>query len=117
MERRRVVFKIGVLYQTHPDNLKIIPEIIKQFIEEQQDTAFDRSHFIAYGDFSLIFETVYFVSTPDYNRYMDIHQEINLKIFNEFHKRGIGFAYPTQTLYMHKEKGFDEPKTEIVPLV
>ena len=34
---------------------------------------------------------------------MDIQQEINLKMKEEFEKRGIEFAYPTQTLYMNKE--------------
>ncbi len=29
-------------------------------------------------------------------------QKINFAIKEEFEKRGIEFAYPTQTLYMHK---------------
>jgi MscS family membrane protein len=33
---------------------------------------------------------------------MDIQQEINLKIKEEFEKRNIGFAFPTQTLYVAK---------------
>jgi small-conductance mechanosensitive channel len=33
---------------------------------------------------------------------MDIQQEINFKIKEEFEKRGIKFAYPTQTLYLDK---------------
>jgi small-conductance mechanosensitive channel len=39
---------------------------------------------------------------PDYNIYMDIQQEINLAIREEFGKRGIEFAYPTQTLFIQK---------------
>ncbi len=38
----------------------------------------------------------------DYNKYMDIQQEINFSIREEFEKRGIEFAYPTQTLYIEK---------------
>jgi small-conductance mechanosensitive channel len=33
---------------------------------------------------------------------MDVQQDINLRIFGEFRKRGIEFAYPTQTLYLNK---------------
>jgi small-conductance mechanosensitive channel len=36
---------------------------------------------------------------------MDIQQEINLAIYEEFAKKGIEFAYPTQTLYVNKTAG------------
>lgn len=102
MLRRRVVFKIGVVYQTKLEHLQEIPLIIRNIIEGIDDTAFDRSHFQAFGDFSLDFETVYYVIGNDYNKYMDIHQKVNLRIFEEFQKRGIEFAYPTQTLFVEK---------------
>ncbi len=103
MYERRVVFKLGVIYQTSADNLEKIPGIIKEAIESQDETRFDRSHFAAYGDFSLDFETVYYVLSPDYNLYMDIQQAINLAIFRRFADEGIEFAYPTQTLFLQKE--------------
>jgi len=102
MERRRVVFSLGVTYQASLSQLKEIPNIIEKVIKSTRDTAFDRAHFFSYGDFSLIFEVVYFVLSPDYNKYMDIQQEINFAIKEEFEKRGIEFAYPTQTLYLNK---------------
>lgn len=102
MEKRRVLFRIGVTYQTPLSKLKEIPKIIENIVKNTKDTAFDRAHFFSYGDFSLIFEVVYFVLGPDYNKYMDIQQEINFAIKEEFEKRGIEFAYPTQTLYLQK---------------
>ncbi|MBU2636662.1 MAG: mechanosensitive ion channel family protein, partial [Bacteroidetes bacterium] len=102
MDKRRVVFKLGVTYQTNLQQLKEIPVIITNIIKSINDTVFDRTHFFSYGDFSLIFEVVYYVIGSDYNRYMDIQQEINFKIKEEFEKRGIEFAYPTQTLYLDK---------------
>jgi len=102
MEKRRVVFKFGVTYETDIQQLKEIPVIIENIIKSINDTVFDRAHFHSYGDFSLIFEVVYYVIGSDYNKYMDIQQEINLKIKEEFKKRGIEFAYPTQTLYLNK---------------
>jgi len=103
MEKRRVLFRIGVTYQTPLVKLKEIPKIIENVIKNTKDTAFDRAHFFSYGDFSLIFEVVYFVLNPDYNKYMDVQQEINFAIREEFEKRGIEFAYPTQKLYVSKE--------------
>lgn len=102
MGKRRVVFRIGVTYQTTLKQLKIIPGIIEKVIKGVKDTTFDRAHFFSYGDFSLIFEVVYYVLSSDYNKYMDIQQVINFAIKKEFEARGIEFAYPTQTLYLTK---------------
>ncbi|OIQ89762.1 Low conductance mechanosensitive channel YnaI [mine drainage metagenome] len=102
MEQRRVVFKLGVTYQTSSEKLKAIPQMVKQAIEEQEGAAFDRGHFASYGDFSLNFEFVYYVTGADYNKYMDIQQAINLNVFEAFEKEGVEFAYPTQTLFIAK---------------
>jgi len=99
MFRRRVVFTFGVVYQTKPEQLEEIPIIVKQIIDEYPNATFDRSHFFRYGDFSLDFESVFFVETNEYVKYMDIQQDINLKIYKEFEQRGIQFAYPTRTVY------------------
>jgi len=102
MEKRRVVFKLGVTYQTSLEQLKIMSGIIEKVIKDVKDTTFDRAHFFSYGDFSLVFEVVYYVMSRDYNIYMDIQQEINFDIKKEFDARDIVFAYPTQTLYLNK---------------
>jgi small-conductance mechanosensitive channel len=102
MERRRVVFQVGVVYQTTPDHLATLPLIMKEIIEQQEDATFDRAHFASFGDYSLNFEMVYYVLGADYAHYMDIQQAINLAIFREFKQKGIEFAYPTQTLFMNK---------------
>jgi small-conductance mechanosensitive channel len=114
MERRRVVFKIGVVYKTPSEKLAGIGELLREIITSFPDTTFDRAHFSAYGDFSLIFEIVYFVQTDNYNRYMDIQQEINLRLYKEFEARQIQFAFPTQTLYVNKTDGAENPKSELV---
>ena len=102
MYERRVQFDIGVTYQTPRSKLIKIPQIIREAVEKQDKTRFDRSHFKAYGDFSLLFESVYYVNGPDYNQYMDVQQAINLHIHERFEQEEIEFAYPTQTLYVNK---------------
>jgi small-conductance mechanosensitive channel len=98
MSERRAVFQLGVTYETPPDKLRAIPAILRAVIEAQSATRFDRSHFKSYGAFSLDFETVYYVLTPDYNRYMDIQEAINLELLRHFTAHGIEFAYPTSTV-------------------
>lgn len=100
MEERRVVFNIGLTYETPTEKLKWVPGIIKNIIDGVEDARFDRSHFQSFGDFALTFETVYYVQTGDYNRYMDIQQDINFKIREALEKDHINMAYPTQTVYL-----------------
>ncbi|HBE72962.1 MAG TPA: mechanosensitive ion channel protein MscS [candidate division Zixibacteria bacterium] len=102
MVNRRVAFKIGVTYQTGAAKVRQIPGIIEKIIRDLPGAVFDRAHFASYGDFSLIFEVVYFVEGGDYLKYMDIQQRINLSLMEAFARKKINFAYPTQTVYVGK---------------
>lgn len=99
LQERRIKFSLGVIYQTTHEQLKQIPGIIKEVIDNVEGVRFDRSHFSGYGAFSLDFETVYYVEDPDYAIYMDKQQEIYLAIFKRFEENDLVFAYPTQTLF------------------
>jgi small-conductance mechanosensitive channel len=105
MNERRVLFTLGVTYQTPSEKLERLPQIIREAIESQEKTRFDRSHFRDFGNFSLNFEAVYYVLEPDYNLMMDIQQNVNLAIVRAFEKEGVEFAYPTQTLYVQRLDG------------
>ena len=101
MQERRVLFEVGVVYGTEAAKLKEIPETIRAAVESRDNTRFDRSHFKAFGDSALIFETVYFMTVPDYNSYMDTQQAINLELYERFEMDGLEFAFPTQTVFVH----------------
>ncbi len=100
MEHRRVVFQIGVVYGTPLEQLKKVPGLIREIVEQDPFATFDRAHFAGYGDWSLIFEVVYNVSSPDYNLHMDIQERVNLGIYEAFDRRGIEFAFPTRTVQL-----------------
>ncbi len=102
LQRRRKVFMLGVIYETPAEKLKMIPDIVKDIITEEEKSDYDRGHFKTFGDFSLNFEFVYYVLSPDYATYMDTQHNINMKIFNKFKEEGIEFAYPTQLVYVNK---------------
>ena len=102
MYERRIVFSVGVTYETPLDVLEEIPETVRGIIDAQPDVRFDRCHFKSFGGFSLDFEAVYYVLLSDYNVYMDRQQTINLAIMRAFEDQGIEFAYPTQTLYVSR---------------
>ncbi|MFT4309321.1 MAG: mechanosensitive ion channel family protein [Candidatus Woesearchaeota archaeon] len=102
MEKRRVVFNIGVTYQTSPKKLKKINQMIKEVFESIDNADLDRVHFTRFGPSSLDYEIVYYVNSRDFNIYMDIQQKVNLELVERFAKAKIEFAYPTQTIFVEK---------------
>lgn len=98
MVERRNLFVVGVPYDTPRDKLAAIPDMIRGIVEQQQQVRFDRSHFSQIADSSLNFETVYFVTVPDYATFMNIQQAILLAIVDRFAAEQIEFAFPTQTV-------------------
>lgn len=101
MQERRVLFRLGVTYDTPRAQLERIPGLLRAVIEKQAGARFDRAHFAAYGAFSLDFEVVYYMLVPDYSAYMDVQQAVNLDVHRSFEEAGIEFAFPTQTLHVH----------------
>lgn len=100
MQERRIVFTVGVLYQTPPDKLEKIPAMLKEIVCQAQGTRFDRAHLKELGDSALVFEVVYWVLDPDYLHYADAQQSINLGMLRRFADEGIGFAYPTRSIFI-----------------
>lgn len=98
MEERRVVFTFGITYATPPDTIAEIPGIVRKAVEASNNTRFDRAHFKTFGASSLDFEIVYFITSTDFNVYMDVQQSINLYLMKAFQAQGVDFAFPTMTL-------------------
>jgi small-conductance mechanosensitive channel len=105
MQKRRIEFGFGVTYDTPLKKLQKIPDIIKNIIDSEKLEhvhGLDRVHFTEFGDFSLNFNIVYYLTTKDYVLYRDTQQEINFKIKEAFEKEGIEMAFPTQTIFLNK---------------
>ena len=98
MEKRRLVHRLGVVYETPYNQMKEIPNMIKNIVNSTSNAVFDRCHFVEFGSSSLDFEVVYYIPTSDYSLAMSAQQEINLKIMKEFEAENISFAFPTQTI-------------------
>ncbi|QNG30267.1 mechanosensitive ion channel family protein [Synechococcus sp. LTW-R] len=101
MQERRLIYRLGVTYDTSHAVLERIPGLLKAIVERGGDTRFDRAHFVAFNSSSLDFELVYFVPSNNYIQAMEAQQRINLDIVQRFAQEGIEFAFPTQTLHVH----------------
>ena len=62
-EQRRVLFGIGVTYDTPADSLESIPIMIRDILETQENVQFDRAHLKSCGWFSIAFDIIFLVPT------------------------------------------------------
>lgn len=95
MDHRRIAFSFSIRYNTPMVQLEKIPNIVKDIITNVKMVRFGRSHFFEFGDFGYTYEVVYFVESGDYDKYMDVQQEINFAIIRYFENEGIEIAYPS----------------------
>jgi small-conductance mechanosensitive channel len=110
--RRRMVFMIRVTYQTTADQLRKIPGMVRDIIDNYDPVTFDRAHFKAFSEYSIDFEIVYYIDSADFTVFMDTHQGISMDIFEKFRNEKIEFASPTVQTFIRNQNG----KTEILPL-
>lgn len=120
MEERRIVFSFGVTYDTDAPTLACIPALIREVTENTPNVRLDRAHFKSFGASSLDFEVVYYVTSPDFNQYMDAQQAINLGLIATFAVKHIEFAFPTRTLLLpnlasiaQAAAGSAQPRSEV----
>ncbi len=102
LQRRSIIFKLGITYDTPAEKLRKIKAIITDVIQACPKTTLQRIHFKTLGDYSLVFEGMYTVDSADYAFFMDTQERINYGILEAFQKEGIALAFPTQTIHVNK---------------
>jgi len=103
MEKRRVLFKLDIAYETPTKKVEKIPAIIEKIVEDQNDADFSRCHFKEYGDSALLFEGVYFINKKEYDAFIKVQHAVNISIKRAFEKEKIqGAADMGKAPYGHK---------------
>ncbi len=102
LKERRVVFKIGIEYGTPLVKVKKVKRIVQDVFKKLDGVRLDRVHFTELGDYSLNFEIVYYVLSPDYVDYLNVQEKINMELMKRLEKEKINLAYPTQTVFVKK---------------
>jgi len=100
MSERRMVFSVGVAYETPLDKLEQVPGLLRSIIEAQPITRFDRCQLLRFGDSSIDFETTYYVLSSRMADSLDMQHSINMAVLKAFAAAGISFAYPTRRVLM-----------------
>jgi small-conductance mechanosensitive channel len=95
MERRRITFTFGLIYETPPARLDAVRELVKKAVDAQKSASFERCHLATLNASSLDFEVVYWMETSEYLAYVDAHHAILTSLLGTFAAEQLAFAYPT----------------------
>lgn len=98
LNRRRLSFAVGVIYQTSPEMLRALPALLEKQVREVGQE-FIRSSFIGFGPSSLDFELIFDVFSEDFDVVTAARTEIGIRLFEAMSAAGYDFAYPTQTTF------------------
>jgi small-conductance mechanosensitive channel len=100
LERRRVKFTLGIIYQTPQDVAEAIPAMLREVVEGLDlGLVFIHAGLVTFGASSLDYEVEFDVPDPDTHDYFITRHKVGLAILKRFNAEGIEFAYPTQTSF------------------
>ncbi|GLX87401.1 hypothetical protein tloyanaT_36540 [Thalassotalea loyana] len=106
--RRKYLLKaiLNLRYETSMDDLENILQILRQNIKNNKYVASDnqRVRFIAFGASSLDVEVLCYVYAGDYDVFLERKENILMSFSGVIEANNSGFAFPSQTLYLSKDK-------------
>ena len=100
---RRIKMTIGVTYSTSSKQVEKILIDIKTMLRNHKDIAQKETllvNFTSFGDSSLDIFIYTFTNTANWDRYMNIKEDVNLKIMEIIENNNADFAFPSQSLYV-----------------
>jgi len=100
---RRIKINVGLTYNTSREQVSKIVKEIKYMLHNhthisQKDLLL--VNFKSFGDSSLNIFIYTFTTTANWDKYLDIREDIHLKIMQIVEDNGSSFAFPSQSIYM-----------------
>jgi MscS family membrane protein len=99
----RRLSNITVTYDTPPDKILKAIEIVKDILADHEGMSPEfppKVYFSDFNDCSLNIMMIYWYHPPDYWKYMEFTQRVNMEILERFNAEGIDFAFPSETVYL-----------------
>jgi len=115
----RRILNVTITYDTPKEKIEQGVQILRNILEEEDirepihqvidgEEMPPRVYFNDYNSQSLNLFVIYWFVPPAWWDYLKHAERVNLRIFEEFERAGIEFAFPTQTLYLA-----GDPKREL----
>ena len=104
---RRIYWTIGLEYNSTIDQIKKLTEEITSYLSGSDNFIVNNDYksFVRiekFNDSSIDVLVLCFTSTKDWDKYLQIKEELAIKIKNNVEKIGLNFAFPSQSIYIEK---------------
>ncbi len=100
---RRAKFNLGLTYNTSAEKIKEIVKDIQRLIDDHPMTNQDgRVRFMDFGASSLDIMVVFYVSSSDWDDFINTKENINYQIMDIVKKHNSDFAFPSSSIYIEK---------------
>ena len=105
---------IGLRYETSPEQLREVLVKLREMLLGHPRVHRDpvRARLIGFGASSLDIEVFAYVMTRDWAEFLDIREEILLRVMDVIEQAGTEMAFPSQTLYLGRDSFNDSNKAK-----
>jgi MscS family membrane protein len=105
---------IGVRYETRADQLRYVLAEVRRMLYEHPmvETTSARMRFVRFGGSSLDLDVFAYVLTSDYARFLEVQEDLLLRIMDIIEASGTGVAFPSSTTYLSRDSGLNEARTQ-----
>ena len=107
---------LGPRYETSPDQIRYLLVELRKILyaHPRVDPDPARVRFLGFGSSSLNIEIFAYIHASDYSEFLEVQEDLNLRIADIVNASGSGFAFPSQTIYMAQDQGLNKSKTKAV---
>jgi MscS family membrane protein len=102
----KTVMNIGITYETSPEKIERSVKILEEVYRAHPKTHDVLISFDKFADSSLNLQVVHWWNSTDQKDYLAGMHELNLAIKRRYDAEGIGFAFPSQTVYLKQDSAW-----------
>lgn len=100
---------LGIRYESTPDQLRYVLAQLRRMLHAHPriDGETIRVRFAGYGESALKVDMRVYAMTREWNDFFAIREDVYLRICDIVAEAGTRFAFPSQTVYVSRDKGVD----------
>jgi MscS family membrane protein len=102
--------RIRLRYETTPDQIRFILVEVRKLLYAHPKVLRKpaRIRFTEFGEYSLDLDIFAYIEAPNYNKFLEVAEDLNLRIMDIIATSGSSLAVPSQTTYFERGKGLNE---------
>lgn len=104
MFKRRITFRIGVTYETTPDQMREALARVRDVLRNHDDIRQDfwLVYFTDFADSAMEIMVYCFSKTTVWAEFLAVRESLNLQLMQTLEEIGVEFAFPSRALYMRE---------------